>query len=297
MSTAKRVSIIPPPPASGSFKIEKTDRGDIVATPVKDGRKLTIQPSHAYDQNGGSWTPIFGTSPIGLPNSPISKLSTPRPSPTATPVPPIPAAGTLGPVSSSDSSKIKSTTHTSTPPPVASPTTPPNSSPDTNKMEQLVQALINHGKSSLSDHSTDGNIATPRYNNKRGRDLCDKASLGLPLASRYDLKQKGALQFLRLLQRTSNSYYWGTVLNGIPTANGPKSLMHNTREMTLADVTNEAARCWGSHDAACTTTDPAIIQERTIRMMIGNWAMNALLDKGLDRLELKRDLFSYHRPE
>ena len=38
MSTAKRVNIILPPPAAGSFKIKKIDIRTIIATPTKDGK-------------------------------------------------------------------------------------------------------------------------------------------------------------------------------------------------------------------------------------------------------------------
>ena len=76
MSTAKRVSIIPPPPASGSFMIEQTEFGTIVATPSKNG-KPEAQPTHVFDKGTGTWTPTFGMSPYISKAPPGSKLSTP----------------------------------------------------------------------------------------------------------------------------------------------------------------------------------------------------------------------------
>ena len=54
MRTAKRESIVPPPPASGTFKIEKNDEGDIIATPTRNGKKFSDKPSHVHDQVDGS---------------------------------------------------------------------------------------------------------------------------------------------------------------------------------------------------------------------------------------------------
>ena len=45
MSTPKRVSFIPPPPAAGAFRIDQTEVGTLIATPTKDG-KLAAQLSH-----------------------------------------------------------------------------------------------------------------------------------------------------------------------------------------------------------------------------------------------------------
>ena len=154
MSTPKRVSIIPPPPAAGTFKIEKTEVGTIIATPTKDG-KPTAKPTHACNQDRDKWTPMFGTSPPSLLLTTGRKLSihesrpiAPKSSPDSFAIkfnpatPPVP----LAPVSSPDSSeikfpKIKSTTHTSAPSPITS-TKPSSSSPDNDGMEQLLQALL-----------------------------------------------------------------------------------------------------------------------------------------------------------
>jgi len=52
MSLPKRVSIVPPLPAIGLFKIETTADGIVIATPSRQGKALGL-PSHVYDKGTG----------------------------------------------------------------------------------------------------------------------------------------------------------------------------------------------------------------------------------------------------
>lgn len=58
----------------------------------------------------------------------------------------------------------------------------------------------------------------------------------------------------------------------------------------------EAEVCWGSASCIYDTTDPAIMQERTMRMMIGDWLINSITVKGLDCLDKYRRYYAYYRP-
>ena len=65
----------------------------------------------------------------------------------------------------------------------------------------------------------------------------------------------------------------------------------------MEDVVKEANKHWGSIDHACPTNNESIIQERTIRMAIGNWVSDSLLEDDLSSIELRRQLHACCRSE
>ena len=54
-------------------------------------------------------------------------------------------------------------------------------------------------------------------------------------------------------------------------------------------------RCWGPNNIVKHTDDPELIQERMIRMMIGNWLCNSFKAASVDELELNRNDYAYFR--
>ena len=58
-SKPSRVSLVPPPPERGVFKIEKRDDGIMVATPSKGG-ELASSPSHVHEPHKKQWLPFEG---------------------------------------------------------------------------------------------------------------------------------------------------------------------------------------------------------------------------------------------
>ena len=158
------------------------------------------------------------------------------------------------------------------------PTTPPAAD-----MMKIIEMLMK--KESNKDHEADGCINVPNYKSKRGRELHDKASAGISVAQRYILNQVNSLNYLRLVRRTSNTCHWGSVLNKTPTSDGLHSILFNNRSITLEEVTKEARNCWGPSDNVCSTNDETIMQERTIRMIIGNWVKNTLIETDLIRFD------------
>jgi len=56
----------------------------------------------------------------------------------------------------------------------------------------------------------------------------------------------------------------------------------------MKNVMDEAERCWGTTSEVYHATDDKVMQERTIRMMIGNLIRNSLTETALNRVELRR---------
>jgi len=171
--------------------------------------------------------------------------------------------------------------------------TPPTPSNNRQDMQQLIQLLLKNNL--IKNDTTNEDSDKPRYDTKRSRDLYDKVSEGLPSNERYELKHNTALKYLQLLRRKSDDYSWGSILNNIDTADGPKSLLWNYREISLEDVMKEAEACWEPNHTVQPTTDPDRIQERMIRQMIGNWVRNSLQSTAYDQLELKHKTYGYFR--
>ena len=93
-------------------------------------------------------------------------------------------------------------------------------------MQQLVHLLIkNNILKNTTNDTTYEDFDKPKYDIKRGRDLHDKASEGLPTSEQYDLKYNTAQQYLKLLRMKSDYYSWGLVLNNILTSDRIKSLL------------------------------------------------------------------------
>ena len=57
----------------------------------------------------------------------------------------------------------------------------------------------------------------------------------------------------------------------------------------------EAERCWGPNRIVKSTNDPALMQERMIRMMMGNWTRNSFKAASIDELELSREDYACYR--
>lgn len=321
-SKPSRVSLIPPPPPDkGVFKIEKLENSVMVATPKKEGRFMT-SPSHVYDPTAKEWMSLEEEgihiqedmsklssvpSQIGkftrdkeLPAGIYSTASKIRSADKTKAPPPPPPKMTSAPAKTSTKTEIKSpplptiTAPTATEHEKATPPSSPNS--DTH-MNTLIKLLINNNL--IKDNSKDNkneDYDTPRYDTKRGRELYDKASEGLPTNECYELKYSNALSYLKLLRRKSDDFSWGTVLDKIETENGYKSLLLNFREIELEDVVKDTRKCWG-HTTVTPTTDPALKQERMIRQMIGNLVRNSLKAARYDQLELQREVYSYYKRE
>ena len=290
-----RVSVVPPPPPpeKGAFKIEKRDDGVMIATPTKAG-KLAPSPSHACERHAKQWLPLDVMDPEGA--SVVSKLSAAsdsqrHPSLTTGPFPP--RHKSPSPIKSVTSSHAKippvPNAARPTPPPATTTKASPLLQSDQGKeMKQLLQLLLKNNLAKTESDTSNDDFDKTRYDAKRGRDLYDKASEGLPANERHELKRNTAIQCSRLLRRKFDDYSWGSALNQISTKDGPKSLLWNYREITLEDVMKEAEACWGPNNAVVPTTDPKITQERMIRQMIGNWIRNSLKSSSYDQLELKR---------
>ena len=243
-----RVSIVlpPPPPEKGSFRIEKREDGIMIATPTKAG-KMAVSPSHVHEPYAKQWLPLNDMDPDNT--SVISKLSNHS---NTLQSPSLTAGSTHGPVTTTGpfgtgtflpSINIKmtsvhakttsKTTPKASPPPPAPTTTPtrkggpppPLPSNSGNDMNQLLQLLLNNKVIKLPNDALNEDCDKPRCDAKRGRDLCDKASEGLPSNERCELKHSAAQQCLKLLRRKSDDYSWGSVLNAIATSNGDKSLL------------------------------------------------------------------------
>ena len=216
MSAPKRVSIIPPPPAAGSFKIETIANETIIATPSKQG-KVQGTLSHAHDKDAGKW------SMLPTKHTPTSKLAhAPSSSPPRTPAGTKFSSTTTGGITGStplarlfavgpSSGATKTAGHIPSTAP-APPTMPEPSTVPPNEVQQPFKMLIENdliNKTSNASVAGEINIAIPRYDSKRGRDLCDKASIGLPAAERNDIKQTGTYSYLKLLRRASDCCFWG----------------------------------------------------------------------------------------
>ena len=276
MSSPKRVSMIPPPPAKGSFKIETTANGTVIATPSKQGI-VQGSPSHTYNKETGKWTPL----PSDLET--MSKLSPISPPPPQSPT----GIKSPGTTTGTVAANLFAAGLSSAPPKTAghnSATTGPNtastaaaghahysastssaSNPPSNDMQQLIKMLVDNDLINKAPNTTvtgEINIAIPRHDSKRGRDVCDKASVDLPASERCNIKQQCALSYLKQLRRASDCYFWGFVLNSIKTELGSFSLLWDHRKISLEDVTKEAEACWGSTSCAHDTNDPLIMQER-----------------------------------
>ena len=65
-----RVSIVPPLPEEGIFKIEKRNDGILTATPTKEG-KTAASPSHVYDPYTKEWQLINEEDPGKLSHEPL----------------------------------------------------------------------------------------------------------------------------------------------------------------------------------------------------------------------------------
>ena len=111
------------------------------------------------------------------------------------------------------------------------------------EVQQLLKILIDNNlinKFPSTSGAEEVYIAISQYDSKRGRDLYDKASFGLPASERYNLKQPGALCYLKLLRRTSDCYFWGSVLNAIKTDERPFSLLWDYQKISMDDMVKEA---------------------------------------------------------
>ena len=106
-------------------------------------------------------------------------------------------------------------------------------------LRQVVQNQIDATSSHRSSNNSEEiNISVQHCDSESGRDLHDKASIGLPKVDRRDLKQLGAVGYLKLSQHASDCLHWGSALNSINVNSGEQSFLWDYRNVKIEDIPN-----------------------------------------------------------